>query len=1197
MDIKSGSTDQTVSFAAWTTATGAAVTVTSATAGLSLWYRRGSTGAKTAISPSDLAGLDSAHSDGGIKVIEGQEHRLDLPDAAVADGVTFVEWGGSATGITIDGGRANLIGQANTSTDVSHIKAQAVTCAAPVTVRADVGAAAAPGAANGMLIGGSNAATTFATLTSTGAFTCGSTVLGNTTMGTLTQTGAVSWGATTLSSLTVAGAVALQSTLTVTGAVTLSSTLGTGAVTFNSLAVTGALSVGTTTTLTGNVSLGGTLGVTGTTTFAAVNTGAIGITTLASSGTVTLNALTVTGALTAGTNSIPWNAAWDAEVESEVTDALVAVNLDHLLKTATAAADMTTEVSDNTILARILANGDTSAFDPSTDGLQPIRDENLTEHNETQTTLGNIGNVSAPSYAAPSSVTLTTYTNETNTYSNVDSLNNVYHSVSDSSGTLSITYNFTLDPDEQANSIFWSGRWMGTNDTLTWEIYDWTTAAYASITSRVGVSSDTNASDFTISRNIVAKYTSTAANGGGVAGKVQIRVSGTGLSSCTLRTDQLIIGKTASLRGITTGSTVTLAGGNTNQDYIGANWMLALGGQDISGSYFQGAVSITGTATGSTPATFVDCQFGTGAAGATLPPGTFIRCGFNTPSGQPFTAASAGQYVFIDCYSLVAGSGTPYFDFSPVSSTTGVNFRRWSGGSNVTLDNNCTCTMEVVTGGGQTFTTGGANVEIRGTCRAVTAVLSASETVQVACVTGPITLSGTATAATVNLFGVHAAVANTSTGSTVNDYGVSLPNVNAEVDTALNTAIPGSPTADSINERIAAIDGKLPSATYLAGSSLSTGYLQKGTEVTGFNDIAATAIVSGGAITTSGGAVSSVTTVATTTNVTNAVTVTGKPAVTLASGDVTGNLPANVVQWNTGALPGVALEATLTARIPHAITQYQIGGTGDWYVGALTWNGEAIATGSDLTTVSNKLGTYTGAGLDNVKDNLVTVTGYVDCLPATLNNIAATDIVSNGPITTSGGAVSNVTTVGSVTGPVTVSGKPAVSLSSADVTGYLPANASQWNGGALPDVATATLVSAVPAATVAALGTGSTLTSLAPSATALSSVVWTNAKAGYLDMSLSDIPTAVEIRQEIDSNSTKTGYKLASDGLDSIPITSPTGVASNFRELIVQIWRRFFKRTTLTATQLKTYADDGVTVITTQAVEDDDITETQGPAT
>lgn len=72
--------------------------------------------------------------------------------------------------------------------------------------------------------------------------------------------------------------------------------------------------------------------------------------------------------------AIPWNSAWDAEVQSEVDDALVANNLDHLAKTATAAADMTTEVADNTILSRILSNGDTSAFVPSTDGLQPIRD-------------------------------------------------------------------------------------------------------------------------------------------------------------------------------------------------------------------------------------------------------------------------------------------------------------------------------------------------------------------------------------------------------------------------------------------------------------------------------------------------------------------------------------------------------------------------------------------------------------------------------------------------------------------------------------------------------------------------------------------------------------------------------------------------------------------------------------------------------
>jgi hypothetical protein len=60
-------------------------------------------------------------------------------------------------------------------------------------------------------------------------------------------------------------------------------------------------------------------------------TGAIVASTITTSGTVTLNALTVTAVVTAGTNSIPWNAAWDAEVQSEVQDAIEANHLDHLL--------------------------------------------------------------------------------------------------------------------------------------------------------------------------------------------------------------------------------------------------------------------------------------------------------------------------------------------------------------------------------------------------------------------------------------------------------------------------------------------------------------------------------------------------------------------------------------------------------------------------------------------------------------------------------------------------------------------------------------------------------------------------------------------------------------------------------------------------------------------------------------------------
>jgi len=76
----------------------------------------------------------------------------------------------------------------------------------------------------------------------------------------------------------------------------------------------------------------------------------------------------------------------------------------------------------------------------------------------------------------------------------------------------------------------------------------------------------------------------------------------------------------------------------------------------------------------------------------------------------------------------------------------------------------------------------------------------------------------------------------------------------------------------------------------------------------------------------------------------------------------------------------------------------------------------------------------------------------------------------------------------------------------------------------------------------------------------------------------------------------KTGYKLASDGLDSVATTAPTGVASNFREMVVQLWRRLFKKSTLTATQLKTYADNGTDVLTTQAVSDVDDTQTMGAA-
>jgi hypothetical protein len=96
---------------------------------------------------------------------------------------------------------------------------------------------------------------------------------------------------------------------------------------------------------------------------------------------------------------------------------------------------------------------------------------------------------------------------------------------------------------------------------------------------------------------------------------------------------------------------------------------------------------------------------------------------------------------------------------------------------------------------------------------------------------------------------------------------------------------------------------------------------------------------------------------------------------------------------------------------------------------------------------------------------------------------------------------------------------------------------------------------------------------------------------GYSTHSANDVVTA------LGTGSSLTAVKLASDGLDSISTTAPTGVASNFREMLVAVWRRFFKRTTKSTTQIITYADDGETPITTQAITSVGDDQEQGAAT
>lgn len=76
----------------------------------------------------------------------------------------------------------------------------------------------------------------------------------------------------------------------------------------------------------------------------------------------------------------------------------------------------------------------------------------------------------------------------------------------------------------------------------------------------------------------------------------------------------------------------------------------------------------------------------------------------------------------------------------------------------------------------------------------------------------------------------------------------------------------------------------------------------------------------------------------------------------------------------------------------------------------------------------------------------------------------------------------------------------------------------------------------------------------------------------------------------------RTGFKLASDGLDSIAVTRPSTVAATFPQMLIQLYWRFFGKVTKTSTQIKNYAADGSTVVTTQTISDDNTTQTQGAA-
>lgn len=82
----------------------------------------------------------------------------------------------------------------------------------------------------------------------------------------------------------------------------------------------------------------------------------------------------------------------------------------------------------------------------------------------------------------------------------------------------------------------------------------------------------------------------------------------------------------------------------------------------------------------------------------------------------------------------------------------------------------------------------------------------------------------------------------------------------------------------------------------------------------------------------------------------------------------------------------------------------------------------------------------------------------------------------------------------------------------------------------------------------------------------------------------------------VGTNYDKMGYQLAPNGLDAITVNDPGPVSTTntLPKMIIALWRYFYKRTTATLNQLRTYKDDEITVNTTMPLSNDGTTQTKG---
>ena len=553
------------------------------------------------------------------------------------------------------------------------------------------------------------------------------------------------------------------------------------------------------------------------------------------------------------------------EITSSAGAAVTSIASDVITSTSIQAGAITSsEIADGAITAAkitALSTAGWTALDDQYDGATGLVGD---LYPATQLQMGGLTSGTAAINTVAASFNSTVGGTPTNAYTDTHSENTVYHIVPPTGSDTDIEYTFDVGGNGVPVAVTWVGYATSNGDSYSVWAWNYTgTPAWEQIGTIIGTNSTspvTNTYSLTnqhvgtgasigevkfrflsadgtniATDRLLCSYAVVAQSVGYADGAIWIDsngttgavdyVNGTADNPCPYANAKTISASLGITRfHVVNGDTVTLDASAANWTMLGESWTLALGNQSIAAAYFSGA-SVSGISSGAAP-TFNDCEI-TNSTSTTA--GKFINCGFSCASGTPYLAvAGTGEYVMTGCYSKVAGSGAPYFDFSPATGTMGINNRGWFGGAHYTLDSNCTLSHEVVGGGGTTVVTGGGSVEIRGLCRAITTTLSGSETVQIIANTGDITIDGAGVGSTVSIWGTHSDVTNTATGSpTITDDGLDTAQVTSDtaailVDTAdmqprvVEIEVDTGTTLDGKIDTIAAdvvnIDGIVPAS-------------------------------------------------------------------------------------------------------------------------------------------------------------------------------------------------------------------------------------------------------------------------------------------------------------------------------------------------------------------------------------------------